>query len=328
MKVSPKVSTDDIEKLLNSYLDGELPPRQLAEVQRLLAKNKRLANRLDQLRKARTLLQAVPYIEAPASILESVKAAIEKRTRLYEKAPVVSGPRGARHLMLRKAFTAAAMFILIAVLGAVIYTIVAPETVSPKQMANQPIVNSRAGTSVETGLSLAQADFTGRLELSTAMLNEASASINRALRDAQLDDQSFTVERSKTNEIVYTIVCPSDRLGAMLQRLESDWPKFDSAKLVVQAETPADRIVISQVTIKQISEIVAQSDGETCIRAARYFAIAGDASKIQPGETNPDMPQIENLDSMTIPKPVLTGGPPESGAKTMIGLTVVVTGGQ
>lgn len=331
MKVNHKVSPEDIDKLLNSFLDGELPPRQLAEVERLLASNKQLAHRLNQLRKCRTLLQLVPYNGAPAGLLADIHTMVEARAEQNRRIAAVVAPRGFRHLLARKALAAAAMFVLIAVLATVIYNILSPQTGVQPPMVTLPPTTSQTTNSADTP---AKADFACRLELATGAFVEATASINRLLRDTAMED-FVNIDRTKPHEIIYSIVCPSGRLKPMIEKLKDEWSGFDSARLVVRAESPADRIVISEVSVDQLTEIISQNDGDRCIRAARYFAIANDMSKFPDDVDKTNLPGIANPDSMTIPKPVLTGGQnqPEPGIKTgddgaMIRMTIVVTAEQ
>lgn len=321
MKVNPRVSPADIDKLLNSFLDGELPVRQLTEVQRLLAGNKKLAQRLDQLRRCRALLQAVPYAQAPVGILESVKASVAANAALTQKAPPVDDVMGIKHLMFRKLLTAAAMFVLVAVLATVIYSIVSPRwgTTQPRpgEMVRTP------GSETRTGTGDPVADIRGKLELTTVAFTDAGAAINTAIKDTNLDD--FVIIDRLPQRMLYTLTCPRNRLDSLLTRLERDWPMFDSATLVLQADVPTDRVEVAGVRLEQVARILSEDDLDRRTRAAKYFAVANGA---------PDIPveDVQTPDSMTIPKPVLTGERPTDGTdarqlagETIVSLTLVLT---
>ncbi len=78
MKANP-----EIDELLNSFIDGELPPRQQTEVQRLIAHDPQVGQRLRQLQKCKMLLASLPFAEAPAGMLENIKAALEREALPY-----------------------------------------------------------------------------------------------------------------------------------------------------------------------------------------------------------------------------------------------------
>lgn len=324
MKVNPRVSPEDIDKLLSSFLDGELPVRQLTEVQRLLGSNKKLALRLDRLRRCRNLLGALPYAQAPAGILESVKASIAANAALAQKAPAANDARGVKHLMLRKLVTAAAMFILVGILAAVVYSIVSPQSPADRPPRNLVAVNSPSNTGIDPGEIVA--DIRGTLELTTPALAEAGTSINVAIRDAELAD-FVTIDR-QPDKTLYTLTCPRDRLDPLLVRLERDWSMFGPARLVLQADTPTNRVAVAGVTLKQIGEILSQDTEDRRARAAKFFAVATGspgASIDDPGTSN----------EITPPKPVFTDDRPtqDPGSQQPVGdmtvsLTLVLTARQ
>ena len=119
----------NMDELLNSFIDGELPARQQTEVQRLVNHEEKIAQRLQQLQKCKMLLSSLPVTEAPPQILENVKASLARKPLLAEQSSVFDERVGTRHLLGRKLFAAAAMLGLVGILTAVVYTIVAPEAV-------------------------------------------------------------------------------------------------------------------------------------------------------------------------------------------------------
>jgi anti-sigma factor RsiW len=64
----------NIDELLCSYLDGELPPRQQTEVQRLVARDPEVGRRLRQLQNCKTLISALPRAQAPAEMLDQSRS--------------------------------------------------------------------------------------------------------------------------------------------------------------------------------------------------------------------------------------------------------------
>ncbi len=324
MKVNPKVSSQDIDRLLNSYIDGELPAKQLAEVQRLLAGNRKLAQRLEDIRKCSTLLQTVPFVEAPAEVKHNIKTAVQKRILLSRKPQAVAAPSGIRHLMLRKALTAAAMFALVAVLAAVVYTIMGPQRGGEGPVAESTPVRTPDASDVVARTP----DVEARLELTTSAFVEAAASINRAVRDTALDE-FVNIDRMRAGA-TYVFNCPHGKLADLFERLSTDWPKFDSSRLVLKADVPTNQIEVSGIEAGQINQILAQRSEQRRIRAARYFAMSNGTPDAGSDDQNADVPDWEN---MTIPQPVLTGDGPagrtaDADADLLIQLTIHIAGTQ
>ncbi len=109
----------NIEELLNSFIDGELTERERTEVQRLISHDAQVAQRLRELQKTQMLVGSLPRAEAPAQIMNGIKASLE-RDKVSDE-PVWSAERfekrvGARHLLARKVLAAAAMIGLVAIL--------------------------------------------------------------------------------------------------------------------------------------------------------------------------------------------------------------------
>ena len=59
----------NIDELLNSYIDDELPQRHQTEVKRLIRHDPQIAQRLEELEKCKILLNSLPCEQAPESTL-------------------------------------------------------------------------------------------------------------------------------------------------------------------------------------------------------------------------------------------------------------------
>ena len=226
----------NIEELLNSFIDGELAEREQTEVQRLILHDAEVAQRLRELQKTKTLVGSLPRAEAPAQIVDEIKASLERETVSGE--PAWGGERfderaGVKHLLVRKVLTAAAMIGLVAILGVVIYTIVAPEA--------------------ELRPALPAVAFDGRLELKTDALSTVNAFINKAIEDNGLSD-SISL-KSRRGKSVYSITCSQDDLNLLLADLANIWERFDSATLFVETKPPGER-KFDGVSTGRIIEIV------------------------------------------------------------------------
>jgi len=226
----------NIDELLNSFIDGELTEREQTEVKRLISHDAQVAQRLRELQNSKMLVSSLPRAEAPARILDKVKASLETEILSGERAwsEERSDRRvGVRHLMVRKFLAAAAMVGLVAILGGVVYTIVAPES------DYKPAVPAVA--------------FDGRLELKTEALSAVNAFINKAIEDNELSDSvSFKSQRGKR---VYSITCSREDLNVLLADLTNIWEKCDSTTLFVDTKTQGER-KFDDVSTERIITIV------------------------------------------------------------------------
>jgi len=314
---------EDIEKLLNGYIDGELTTRQHTEVKRLLANDSKLAQRLARLERCKMLISSLPQAEAPAGMVDDIKASLARRTLLGEQAVAVGKRAGARELFVRKVLTAAAMIALVAALGAVIYTIVAPEP-APKRptVANlQPTVPEPHRT------VLAAAPFNGRLELKTAAYIEMDASINRAIEENGLVD--CLSRQRDDNRTTYVLSCGRKGLNQLLAQLDKNWQKLDSAALFVQTDVFGDPVAVNAVTPEQVTQIASQNTLEKSIRLAKDFGLLNDVAEQMRSKAL--FADDKGPDLMAVPKPRLTGPLPAemikgpAADKANVNLVIVLT---
>lgn len=334
----------DIEGLLNSFIDDELPTRQRIEVQRLIAHNAHIAKRLRELQKCRMLVGSLPRDEAPAEMAEQIKttlcsrkAGALERTGLPAQRP--SGPSdqtGARHLLARRLIAAAAMIGLIAVLAVTVYTIVVPEPVTERPVAADDWQPTHVPEPIPEGAELLLAAvrptiFNGRLELKTSAPAVVDAVISRAIEQNGL----WVSAASRPGKSEYAIVCSREGLNLLLADLENIWTRFDSATLFVAAEVLGEQVVVDAVTAGQLTEIVNQDSFASSVKLAKDFAALNRMAKRLPGRELLAAIDEKAERLITIPKPVLTSsqratetpaGKAEDAEK--ICLTVVVIAGK
>ena len=304
----------NMDELLNSFIDGELPARQQTEVQRLVDHDEKIAQRLQQLQKCKMLLSSLPVTEAPPQILENVKASLAPGSPgLDESAPRRTERAGTRHLLGRKVFAAAAMLGLVGILTAVVYTIVAPETVTQRPVA---VERRELPTAVPKGTpfgvdvvkpapTIVAAPFSGRLELRTSYLPAVVAFINRAIEDNVPSDEWIASDQSDVRE-PHALICSSESFNLLLAELGNIWDKLDSATLFVDTEVFGQRVVIDAVTAEQIAGIVNQDDSKRRIEVAKDFAVLNNIAEYLPGREILTAIDDTTVGLITPPKPVLT----------------------
>ena len=314
---------EDIEKLLNGYIDGELTTRQQTEVKRLLANDSKLAQRLARLERCKTLISSLPQAEAPAGMFDDIKASLARRTLLGEQAVAVCERAGARDMFIRKVLTAAAMIALVAALGAVIYTIVAPEPAPTR-----PTVANLQPTMPEPPRTvLAAAPFNGRLELKAAAYIEMDASINRAIEENGLVD--CLSRQRDDNRTTYVLSCGRKGLNQLLAQLDKNWEKLDSAALFVETDVFGAPVAVDAVTPEQVIQIASRNTLEESIRIAKDFALFNDVAEQMRGKAL--FADDKGPDLMAVPKPRLTGPLPAemtrgpAADKANVNLVIVLT---
>jgi len=305
---------DQIEELLNGFIDGELTPRQHTEVQRLIVHDQRIAQQLRELQKCKALVSSLPFVEAPAEMTEEIKASLERTAMIGYQPQPVDQRVGARHLLLRRLTTVAAMVGLVAVLAALVYTIVAPEDVVDRSVAieawEQPIQEGLGSAIPATAekpksqISLAMAGFNGRLEFKTGTLIAVSAAINRAIEDNGLLEK--VAVKAEADKSIYALTCSRQALNLLLADLEAIWKRFDSATLFVETGVFDGQVVVEDVTTEQIADIANQGNFDKRIEVAKDFALLNRTAKLLPGREILAAIDDSGPDLLTIPKPVLT----------------------
>ncbi len=225
----------NIEELLNSFIDGELTEREANEVERLIADDARIAQRLRELQKSKMLVGSLPRSEAPAEMADEIKASLERMTLFGQQAERFDERAGARHLLVRKVLAAAAMIVLVAILAGVVYTIFAP--VSGPERPTAEVRVFAAGSH-------------RRLELKTSNVVAVNGFINKAIEDKLLDCSSSTRRAGKTE---YALSCNREDLNSLLTDLGGMW---EETKLVVETGQDGDEKIFDGVSAEQFAEIV------------------------------------------------------------------------
>lgn len=301
MKVNPHT-----DELLCGYIDGELSLRQQTEVQRLAARDPEVTERLRQLQQSRNLISAMPRIEAPGEMLEQIRAALERKTLLDDRANSAQARAGSRHLRIRKFVAAAAMIALVGVLGGVVYQIVAPVTPveAPRFVAHS---GSAALPSVESTPAPTGPGFSGRLELRTASLAQAESFIKAAVEHNGL--AGYTEVQSAAGRRVYHVACSSEGLDRLVADLGKIGRHFESATLTVDTDHLGDPVVIDPVTLEQAAQIVAQDDAQERVETANHVALMNAFAREMPGRDILSIAEATRdvvIPSLDIPMPRIT----------------------
>jgi len=256
-------SYERIDELLNGYIDDELTTEQKAEVESLVRQDAKIAKRLWQFQKCRILVGSMPVAEAPAGVLKGVKASLSELSLPVEQL-TYEEQSSRKHILLRKVLAAAAMIALAAVLSAVIYRFVPPQSI-PEALPNRVVAAS---------------EFNGRLELKTNALNAVDAFIKNAIDDNAIS-ASNNLERQQGRRI-YSLSCSKKGLNSLLADLDKIWSRFDSATLFVDTKVFGVQTEVDAVTTKQIAKIVGQENSGKRIELAKYIAVLNSMAENMP----------------------------------------------
>ena len=302
----------NIDELLNGFIDGELSARQVTEVQRLLSHDMEVIERLRELQKCKMLVSSLPSVEAPSGLLDQVRISLERRTLLGHEQEYFESQQGAKHLLFRRVVSAAAMIALVAVLGIVIYSILAPEPFTEKPIAvedsSQPaVVEVQQQTPAP---AIITAGLNGRLELKTTDPVAVDAFINRVIRDNGLSGRIAVINHAEKGS--YDLRCSRQDISSLLADLKSVWPKIESATLFIETEQPDTLVVVNRVDTEQIAQIFGQDSLEKSIEVAKDFAVLNNMTDFVPGKEVYAAIDGNKTDLITIPKPVLTSGEKET----------------
>jgi hypothetical protein len=331
-------SDPNLDELLGSFMDGELSPRQRTEVQRLAAHDPQVARRLRQLQNCRSLYCSLPMAKAPGDLLDQIKTSLERQSLLQEQPLLRRRSVGVLTLAFRRFVSAAAALVLIGILGAVIYQIVSPIPQIPQggvgsQVAEQPPSVARPAAPVVPPTAVADAGFTGRLELRTARLVQTDTYVARAIENSGLSGRAEPGLMDKRR--VYQVTGSRESVNRLVASLSGVWQNFESTALRVDRPQSSDpAVTVEAVTPEQAVGIVAQSSTEASLAAAVAYAMMNRMSKNLPGNEIRPLIQYEPgplLAALSIPKPKETGPDtsvpaPQAPAdgKAQVSLTIVL----
>jgi hypothetical protein len=325
----------NLDELLCSFMDGELSPRQRTEVQRMAAHDAQVAQRLQQLQNCRSLFCALPVEKAPNDLLEQIKVSLERHSLLQEQPAVRRRSIGAWQLAFRRLVAAAAVLVLMGILGVVVYQIVAPvpQGVTPLASDSGSLSGGERDRTTVIPLTVVDAGFAGRLELRTERLAYADSFVARAIENSGLSGQDQSDIAG--NKRVYRVTGSRADVQRFVASLSGVWQNFEGAVLQVdRPENAAPPVIVEGVTPEQAAGIVAQNSTQASLEAAAGYAVMNRVAKVMPGSEIRPLIQDDPgslLAALSIPRPRETG--PETAApvtrarpegKAQVNLTIVL----
>lgn len=293
----------EIESLLSSYIDGELSERQCNEVKRLLQHDQQVAEMLKDMQKQKDLLNALEVDSAPATMLDDIKASLERNMLLDRRGQEITAVEDSKGVFTRRVLAAAAMLLLpIGLLAVVIFSIITPSSTGPtvavnvNQDSTAPVVNIESAVSDVTA-GIFPEHFNAVLQLVSSEPAAVNNFIEKAVYSNGLADN--TVSGNKDSAKTYRISSVPTLITALLRDMETVWVKCRTNRFMVYDEQLRPAAVVANITASQVQSVFEQSAPLERIALAKVFAGINPGVGIFEGsvEFDPSIPI----------KPVLTG---------------------
>lgn len=310
----------EIDELLMASVDEVLTPRQQTELARLLQHQPEAAEQLRAFERQRKLLCSLPIETAPASLVDEVKARMERKL-ILEGGSRTQGLRERGTLVRRRFMTAAAMLLLpLSLLGYVVYHIVAPtlEDTQGLPTAKQLLKDETQANSPEIATPMAPAPlpFDGVLILTTERPMLVAQSIEKQIFLRSMEHQ--TVPNRTAETTTFQMDCPAEALAEFMESLRPLWNQSTGVRLTLRdSDAPERTVTINSARPEQIQALVRQPDKMLMLAAARQYASA----TIMPLRPDAGQPNVWGQgDAMTpeglsIPRPILAWPQPETEGK-------------
>jgi hypothetical protein len=234
---------ENIKELISAYIDNELSERQQTEIKRLIDHDAELGKYYNRLIKDRALVASLPKESAPESIAKFVISKIEREMILDEYSRGVGESVGKKQLYLRKLVAVAAMIAMIAVLGFVVFEIVAPST-NPAQIMAKNESSSSASKDAP-----ADEVVTYKLNMNTSNMADSTKIMSELVYRNLLE--SSTVIKKDDNHSEYKIACTGTQAENLIRELSSNWDKFQSPSLVI-AKPGNDPISVKNISVQKM----------------------------------------------------------------------------
>ncbi len=279
----------ELYEMISGYVDGTLSQRQETELRRLMANDPSISQEVSSMQRQKELLGSLPFETAPESLLNDIRASIERKVLLSEIETSDGG--GKRHLFVRKFTTVAAMLVLAGMLGLVVHNIIAPEPAGNVMLTQSDAMpeqeietlaleqeNIRTQTiaapepmMVRAKAARAMSQYSATLRLETTNPIAMNAYVEKSIQSNGLVDCTIPYRRPMENINTYVISCDAGSLVSLMEDLGAVWPRFVDTSMVVHGET-ADRMYrINSVDPEVITEMLLNWHGQEPVAFTRSY---------------------------------------------------------
>jgi hypothetical protein len=275
---------ENIEEMLNCYLDGELDERKSNEIQRLIDNDSQVQGLYDSLKRYKNLMDTVCQVPAPEGLCDNITAHLEREVLLADT-PIYSLKAGRRHLMARRLMTAAAVIALAAALSAVIFDIFVPKSSRQQFLSSalrkktikqvlyeKPFADTKQQQDTKVVPQNYDVPFVAILTLKTNSPIEVDWFVAKALTTTNLFSQTTAIDR-RAGTVRYVINCNNQSLAGLIQELSFIWPQCTDTKIAIGTEQTGKYIAINNISAQQAMEICKAENSGQRLRIANDLAI-------------------------------------------------------
>lgn len=252
-------------ELISGYIDGQLTPRQITELKRLLAHDPQCQQELEAMERQQRLLQSLPVECAPAGLTQEIQSALERQFILGGSVRH-SDKVGKWGLRLRKTAAAAAMILLpLLALSAVVYTILQPT----EQMPN---TSSGLVAAIEKGAPAASPEllFSAVLQFQTNQPIAANDFIEKKIHTLGL--MNFTTPGRQSDRTSYKIVCSRKYVEGLVGELADLWSHSEKASYALLDTSTKQPVRVDGIDAQQALAMIRLADISTAAKLAQNMS--------------------------------------------------------
>jgi hypothetical protein len=284
---------EQIEEMLNSYIDGELDERKANEVKRLIGNDEQVRRTFDLLSRYKKLTASVSPVAAPEGFCESVTKQLEREILLADTSVYHHHSAGSRHLIVRRLLTAAAIIVLMGVLSVIVFDIFVPKSdrdkfvnnalnrkQKPQVLYEKPFADAKPAEDAIIAVppqKTSPIPVVAKLTLVTESPVETDWLIGKALMNTGLFDKTVEIDR-KTGFVKYVLSCDRDSLVTLVGELSFIWPNCTDAEFQIGTEQAGKYVTVNNVTAQQVLEICKADNFDRRMRIANDIAIINNAA--------------------------------------------------
>ncbi|MBM4103299.1 MAG: hypothetical protein FJ263_04500 [Planctomycetes bacterium] len=251
-------------ELISGYIDGQLTPRQITELKRLLAHDSQCQQELEAMERQQRLLQSLPVESAPAGLTQEIQSALERQFILGGSVRH-SDTVGKWGLRLRKAAAAAAMILLpLLALSAVVYTILQPTEQAPNT-SSEPVAAIEKGASASPELL-----FSAVLQFQTNQPIAANDFIEKKIHTLGL--MNFTTPARQSDRTSYKIVCSRKYVEGLVGELADLWSHSEKASYALLDTSTKQPVCVDGIDAQQALAMIRLADISTAAKLAQNIS--------------------------------------------------------
>jgi hypothetical protein len=256
-------------ELISGHIDGQLTPRQMTELKRLLAHDPQCQREVEAMERQQRLLQSLPVESAPAGLSQEIQTALERQFILGGSIRH-SDKAGKWGLRLRRMATAAAMVLLpLLALGVVVYTILQPTEQTPNTSSG-PITAIENSSSAGALAASPELLFSAVLQFQTNQPIAANDFIEKKIHTLGL--MNFTTPQRQSDRTSYKIVCSRKYVEGLVGELTDLWSHSEKASYALLDTSTKQPVRVDGIDAQQALAMIRLADISIAAKLARNIS--------------------------------------------------------